>query len=102
MTLPVRTTPECSAQIRDIDDWWRRHRLSAPDLFLNELVVSFDTIADAPSVGRSYRPSPISYTRRVLLKQSRYHVYYVATKVEIRVLAVWHAQRGVGPPLRMI
>jgi hypothetical protein len=28
-------------------------------------------------------------------------LYYVPLGDEVRVLAVWHAQRGVGPPLRM-
>ena len=58
-------------------------------------------IGHAPHIGRLYRKSPIASTRRILLKGSRYHVYYVARSEEVRVLAVWHAQRGVGPPLRM-
>jgi len=37
----------------------------------------------------------------LLLIEARYHVYYVPRGGEVRVLAVWHAQRGVGPPLRV-
>ena len=33
MSLPVRTTPEADAQIREIDSWWRRNRLASPNLF---------------------------------------------------------------------
>ena len=37
----------------------------------------------------------------LLLRESRYHVYYVTVSAEVRILAVWHAERGVGPPLRV-
>lgn len=100
MSLPVRTTPEADRQIREIDDWWRKDRLAAPDLFLKELRESFEIIAAAPQIGRLYRLSPVRNVRRVLLKRTRYHVYYAPVLHEVIVLAVWHAQRGVGPPLR--
>jgi plasmid stabilization system protein ParE len=100
VSLPVRVTPEAEAQIRQIDDWWRAHRPAAGGLFLDELAHCLTTIGHAPRVGRSYLLSPIAGTRRFLLKRTRYHVYYCASAEEIRVLAIWHAQRGVGPPLR--
>ena len=101
MSLPVQTTPEADTQILEIDDWWRRNRLAAPELFFDELTASFDVICHTPQIGPLYRQSPVPGTRRVLLKGTRYHVYYVSRADEVRVLAVWHAQRGVGPPLRM-
>ena len=76
MTLPVRTTPEADGQIREIDDWWRTNRRSSPDLFIDELIASFAVLGDAPQIGRLYRQSPVPATRRLLLKQTRYHVYY--------------------------
>lgn len=57
-------------------------------------------IGDAPHIGRLYRQSPAPGARRILLKETRYHLYYVPRGDEVRVLAVWHARRGVGPPLR--
>jgi len=48
VSLPVRTTPEADAQIRDIDEWWRKNRPAAPDLFLEELTASFGIIGHAP------------------------------------------------------
>jgi plasmid stabilization system protein ParE len=100
VNLPVRTTPDADAQIREIDDWWRKNRSAVPDLFLHELTAAFDIISHTPHIGRLYRQSPVPGARRVLLKGTRYHVYYVPHPDEARVLAVWHAQRGVGPPLR--
>lgn len=102
MSLPVATTTDADTQIREIDDWWRTNRRSSPDLFLDELTASFNTIADAPHLGRVYRQSPVPGARRVLLKETRYHVYYVPGSDEVRVLAVWHARRGAGPPLRAL
>jgi hypothetical protein len=52
VSLSVRTTPEADAQIASIDAWWRQNRLAAPDLFLEELAVGFDTIGHAPLIGR--------------------------------------------------
>jgi plasmid stabilization system protein ParE len=100
VSLPVRTTPESDAQIREIDAWWRNNRPAAPHLFLDELAASFDFIGHAPQIGRPYRRSPVPGTRRLLLAVSRYHVYYVPQAADVKVLAVWHARRGVGPPLR--
>ena len=101
MSLPVRTTPESDAQIREIDEWWRINRRAAPDLFLDELAASFDVIGHALEIGRRYRRSPVPGTRRLLLAKSFYHVYYVPQAADVKVLAVWHARRGVGPPMRI-
>ena len=100
MSLPVRTTPEADAQILEIDSWWRRNRHASPNLFADELAASFDIISHAPNIGRLYRHSPVPGTRRLLIKGTRYHVYYVPHADDVRVLAVWHGQRGGGPPLR--
>ena len=100
MSLPVHTTPEADAQIRSNDDWWRAHRSAAPNLFADELATSFEIISNTPNIGRLYRQSPVPATRRVLLKETRYHVYYLLRVDRIDVLAVWHGKRGAGPPLR--
>ena len=74
VSLPVRTTPESDAQIREIDDWVYCNRPAASDLFLHELAAAFDIIGHAPEIGRLYRRSPVPGTRRLLLARSRYHV----------------------------
>ena len=100
MSLPVKTTPQADAQILAIDDWWRENRPTSPDLFLDELINAFDIVARAPQIGRLYRPSPVPGTRRLLLRATRYHVYYVPGEEEVRIIAVWHGARGAGPPMR--
>ncbi len=86
--LAVRITPEAEAQIRNIDDWWRKNRTFSPNLFVDELAAAFEIISRAPGLGRSYRLSPVAGTRRVLLKRSHYPVYYIAGADEARVLAI--------------
>lgn len=100
MKVTLFSTPEADAQIRQIDAWWRKNRSVSPDLFLNELIEAFAIIEAAPLVGRRYRPSPVPGVRRVLLRACRYHLYYLPSDRDVIVLAVWHAQRGAGPPLR--
>lgn len=100
MSLPVRITPEAEGQIREMENWWRRNRPAAPDLFLNELIESFELLSGAPQIGHLYRPSPVRRVRRLLLRGARYHIYYAVVQSEVRILPMWHAQRGVGPPLR--
>jgi plasmid stabilization system protein ParE len=100
VSLLVSTTPEADDQIREVDSWWRTNRAASPNLFADELTASFDIIADAPNIGHLYRHSPVPGTRRVLLKSTRYHVYYAPHFDDVRMLAVWHAPRNLGPSLR--
>jgi plasmid stabilization system protein ParE len=102
VSIDVRATPEADDQVRVIDGWWRQHRTAAPTPFLDELEAACSLIGHAPDVGRSYRRSPIVGTRRVLFPRTRYHVYYVPREDVAHVLAVWHAKRGSGPPLRLL
>ena len=99
MSLPVRTTPEADTQVREIDGWWRQNRTAAPNLFRQELAESFDLIGSAPDAGRKYLQYRAHIVRRLLLKHTKYHVYYTAMPAAYMVIAVWHAQRGAGPRL---
>lgn len=98
MVKPVRTTPRVDAQILTIDSWWREHREKAPDLFEQELGLAFRTISAAPGAGRRY-PHPDADVRRIVLRATRHHVYYVEREDYILVVAVWGAVKGTGPDL---
>jgi plasmid stabilization system protein ParE len=101
VTLPVRITPEAESHVRDIHAWWRTNRPSAPDLFLNELASALELLAEAPMLGRPYRLSPVPGVRRLLIRATRYHLYYFVAKDEIAILAVWYGGRGGQPPLQV-
>jgi plasmid stabilization system protein ParE len=98
MSKPVLTTPEADRQIEAIDAWWRANRDKAPGLFEEELALAFRMLADAPGVGKRY-VHPAGGLRRVLLRSTRNHVYYVDDKDRVLVVAVWGAVKGAGPDL---
>jgi len=75
------------------------HRAAARHLFREELAASFDLLAAAPLCGRSYPHPSIEGIRRLLLRSTRFHVYYTVQLDTVLVLTVWSAFRGSGPDL---
>jgi plasmid stabilization system protein ParE len=100
VTFKVVTTPEADEQIRTIDSWWRENRPAAPDLFTEELAAGFDVLEAIPNAGRSYEHPTVKNVRRILLRSTRYHVYYLVLGDAVAVLSVWSALRGSGPELK--
>lgn len=81
-----------------VDAWWQQNA-GAPDLFRNELAHMFALLASTPQMGVPYRRRRIPGLRRVLLRSTRYHVYYVFDGSRVIVLSVWSAVRRRGPRL---
>lgn len=102
MSPAVVISPEAEAQIRAIDQWWRRNRAAAPDLFVQELAEALAALQALPAAGRSAPHPEIKGLRRILLRAARYHVYYVADDEAVFVLAVWSAVKGTGPNLQRL
>jgi len=98
VSKPVVTTPQADLQIETIDWWWREHRDKAPDLFQEELALAFRMLATAPGVGKRY-PHARARVRRILLRSTRNHVYYVEEDDRLLVVAVWGAVKVSGPDL---
>ena len=103
MTARIVVAPEALEQAEAIDDWWRSNRPSAPGLFADELASALATLAEAPLIGRriEYGDEAVQL-RRVLLRSTRFHVYYAFKDDTVRVLAVWSAIRGRGPDLTQL
>lgn len=99
MSRPVLIAAPAEAQIEAIDAWWRANRTASPDLFAQELAEAFSTIGLAPDAGHRYPHPEVKGVRRVPLRATRNHVYYVATDQAVFVLAVWGAVKGAGPDL---
>ena len=99
MAKPVHTTPQADLHILELDAWWRENREKSPDLFEQELAAAFRTIGAAPAAGKHYRHDSAS-VRRLLLRATRNHVYYVERDDDVLVVAVWGAVKRVGPDLR--
>lgn len=50
----IDLSPDALAQVRTIDEWWNRHRPSAPDLFREELAATFEMLQNAPKAVPAY------------------------------------------------
>lgn len=98
MSKPVVMSDRAELQIAEIDAWWREHRNKAPDLFEDELVDVAQLIGAAPRVGKRV-PHPTEDVRRVMMRKTRQHVYYVEREQYVFVVAVWGAIKGSGPDL---
>lgn len=99
MSRPVLVALPAQEQIDVIDTWWRANRSASPDLFAEEIAEAFSTIGLAPEAGHRYQHPAVKGVRRVPLRATRNHVYYVATEQAVLVLAVWGAVKGGGPDL---
>ncbi len=99
MTFIVVTPPEVEDEIRTIDSWWRENRPASAGLFSEELAAGFDLLRGAPGIGRRFRHPDVSNVRRLLLRSTRFHIYYKVREDQIFVLALWSALRGTGPDL---
>ena len=99
MKRRIVVSPEAAEEIDSIDAWWRANRDKAPDLFATELERAFETIATVPLAGRLQRQVALRDVRRVVLRRTRFHVYYRLEGSEVHVLVVWGAIRGTEPDL---
>lgn len=101
MTL-VYTTPEADAMIATAAEWWRGNRPKAPALLLEELWTAQKRLAEFPDAGNLVRRRGFPGLRRLVLRRTRYHVYYryFPEQDEVWVLALWGAMRQRGPRLK--
>ena len=97
--LAIVFQSRATREIEAVDEWWRANRPSAPDLFVTELERMLAAVALMPLLGAPASSERVRGVRRVLLRATRYHVYYRARDATLEVLAVWHAARGTGPGL---
>ena len=97
----VIVAPRAQRELSTIVSWWTENRPATTGLVLREFEDAVSHLATMPALGASYRLSRRPGVRRLLLPRSRYHVYYVinSERGEVRIMAVWHGQRGKGPRL---
>lgn len=91
-----------SVHLDRIAAWWRTNRKDAPTLPLDELESALERVVTNPELGEPYPCEGVPGVRRVLLRRSRYHVYYSVHpgRDMLLVEAIWHASRRKGPSLR--
>lgn len=96
--MRVELSDEAYEQVREIDAWWRENRHAAPDLFANELEQALLTLEQKPMLGTRYEAG-VKEVRRLLLRRTHFHVYFIEREERLYVVAVWSAFRGRGPTL---
>ena len=70
-----------------------------PHLFQEELRRAIRLLPEQPSVGKPALDLAVRGVRRLLLRASRYLVYYSVHDDAVEVLRLWHTSRGSKPPL---
>jgi plasmid stabilization system protein ParE len=63
---------------------------------------AFATIEVAPEAGSRYPHPHLKGIRRIHLRGTRHHVYYLVGSEALVVLAVWGSVKGSGPDLKDI
>lgn len=101
MTYRVQLSSEARRQLLEIDEWWTMNRRTAPELVLKELARVTSLLAAMPTAGKVYRRATSASYRRLLLRRSRFHVYYLIDEPAriVMIVAIWSAVRGHGPAL---
>ena len=103
MTVPltVAFTARATKETRQAIAWWRENRPAAPYLLEQELRNVLALVASAPTLGAVARDARVKGVRRVLMRRTRYHLYYRinAGGTLLEVVALWHANRR-DPPLQ--
>ncbi len=101
MTRRVVLVDEAEQQLKTIDHWWLAHRRASPDLFLDELDQAIGLLSKLPDIGSPFKRTDRPGIRRLLLRRSKYWVYYFHHQHGpiVYVLAIWSTFRGSDPPL---
>jgi hypothetical protein len=99
--MKIFFTPEADEQAEFCDTWWREHRPATADLFARELAEAKALVMRVPNVGSRYTVLNEKPVRRVLLKKTDNHVYYVFDRERDRITvhSVWGARKERGPKL---
>lgn len=97
----VLVTEDAAEHASNIDAWWRQHRPAAVTLFRDEFEKTVRRLASRPMAGAEYRTAASGRLRRILLRRTRYHIYYTIDPQRhvVLVRAVWHAARGRPPTI---
>jgi plasmid stabilization system protein ParE len=95
----LRVSRRAARQVRDASAWWTANRDKAPAAFADDLAEAFELVASHPHAGEVVEHVRIPAARRLLLRRTRYQLYYVVEEDVVIVLALWHSSRGRGPDL---
>jgi plasmid stabilization system protein ParE len=96
----VQFSPGARKVLLEVRQWWLENRPSAPHAFDQDIADAVARLHHLPLSGTPYADGPRSDVRRLLLRRSRYSLFFSvheATAV-VRIGAIWHMSRGKMPP----
>ena len=98
MSYEVRWMPRARRQAVTTQRWWLINREAAPTMFRDELARVIGLLQENPELGTRIKGREI---RRLLLPDTEQFVYYrVRSRAKrVEVVALWGANRDLGPPL---
>jgi plasmid stabilization system protein ParE len=93
---------DAEEQLGDIVAWWDDHRPKAPGLVFEELARCTRLLESSPDIGLRFHRTPVPGVRRLLMKRTSHHVYYVhdAEHAIVYIIAIWGAPKEGEPFLR--
>jgi plasmid stabilization system protein ParE len=97
--MRLEFTPRALREAKRRKTWWLENRPKAPDLFDDELGEVLERILNTPTLGTPYPAKLEVPVRRVLMENTKTHVYFAVRDDVVHVLSLWGAQRRRGPKL---
>ena len=95
--LPIKVSPQASAQIEEVAEWWALNRPSAPGAVRNDVAEILALLSVQPGAGAPARRTRVRGVRRAILPRIRYYLYYRVSGGALEVLALWHTSRDRQP-----
>ncbi len=97
MNVPVRFEDEADAEYRAAGRWYEARSVGLGLEFFDEVDAAIGHVLELPRAGELVRSMPAEWlVRRVAVKRSPYHVFYLESSQELRILAVAHDRREPG------
>ena len=101
MSYDVKVAPQARSQLLELHAWWVENRPAAATLVVDEFERLEHLLADSPNTGSVFERRKGKDVRRLRLRGTPYHLYYVVDEGNQAVLiaAVWSAMRSKGPDI---
>jgi plasmid stabilization system protein ParE len=66
-------------QLDEIVEWWRTHREASPMLVMDEFDRCVSLLESSPDAGARFHRSRVPGVRRLVMRRTKHHVYYLHT-----------------------
>jgi plasmid stabilization system protein ParE len=98
--ITVVVVDAAEEQLREIGEWWMANREASPLLLMDEFERCVSLLESSPDVGVRFHRSSVPGVRRLVMKRTKHHVYYLHDEPNaiVYIIAVWGAPK-LGYPV---